>query len=109
MTKDFEASYFIRADGSLTARYSYRVLNTTTLNYIDQLSPQYVNGLGLIYQTDFNNFGEFIRNIFTRRRRTNVGVAPLPTPTTTPLSGGTPAATPVTPPQPIKKNEDDDN
>ncbi len=109
LTKDFETSYLIRADGSLTARYSYRVLNTTTLNYIDQLSPQYVNGLGLVYQTDFNTFGEFIRNIFTRRKPPRVGVAPLPTSTSTPLSGGTPTTTPVTPPQPVKKDEDDEN
>ncbi|MEO8886522.1 MAG: translocation/assembly module TamB domain-containing protein [Mucilaginibacter sp.] len=67
LTKDFEASYLIRRDGNLTARYSYRVLNTTTLNnYIGQFSAQYVNGLGLVYQRDFDTFGEFIKNIFKR-------------------------------------------
>ena len=54
LTKDFETSYLIRPNGTLTARYSYRVLNTTTLNTIDQLTVQYVNGLGLVYQKDFD-------------------------------------------------------
>lgn len=73
LTKDFEASYLIRPDGDLRARYSYRVLNTTTLNtYIDGFTAQYVNGVGLVYQRDFDNVGEFFRNMFTfgnRRRR----------------------------------------
>jgi hypothetical protein len=108
LTKDFEASYLIRPDGSLKARYSYRVLNTTTLNTIGQLAPQYVNGLGLVYQRDFDTFGEFFRRIFSRpRNNQNRPVAPLPTPTTTPLSGGTPTATPITPVQPAKKDDDD--
>lgn len=75
LTKDFEASYLIRPDGDLRARYSYRVLNTTTLNtYIgsDGFTAQYVNGIGLVYQRDFDTVGEFFRNMFTfgnRRRR----------------------------------------
>jgi hypothetical protein len=110
LTKDFETSYLVRADGALTARYSYRVLNTTTLNTIDQLAPQYVNGLGLVYQRDFDTFGEFIKYILTRRRsRTGTKpVTPLPTPTTTPLSGATPITTPIaTPVQPAKKNDEE--
>ena len=74
LTKDFEASYLIRPDGNLTARYSYRVLNTTTLStYLGGLNAQYVNGLGLVYQRDFDTFGEFIRNLFRRggNRRNN--------------------------------------
>lgn len=68
-TKDFEAQYLISKDGKLTAKYSYRALNSTTLNTInDQLGLQYVNGLGLVYQQDFDSFGEFLRNIFNRRR-----------------------------------------
>lgn len=70
-TTDFEGQYLIRPDGSLTARYSYRVLNSTTLNYIDQLSTQYVNGLGLVYQRDFDTFGEFLKNFFRRPQRNN--------------------------------------
>jgi hypothetical protein len=108
LTKDFETSYLVRADGTLTARYSYRVLNTTTLNYIDQLAPQYVNGLGLVYQRDFDTFGEFIKYIFSKRKTNrNKPVTPLPTPTTTPLSGGTPTATPTVPVQPAKKDEEE--
>lgn len=69
-TKDFEIDYLIRSDGRLRARYSYRVLNNNTLNTLgtDQLNVQYVNGLGLIYQRDFDTFGEFIRSLFFRRR-----------------------------------------
>jgi len=83
LTKDFEASYLIRPDGNLTARYSYRVLNTTTLsNYLGQFNAQYVNGLGLVYQRDFDTFGEFIRNLFRRggtTRRNNAPAAPANT------------------------------
>ncbi len=68
-TKDFEAQYLITKDGKLTAKYSYRALNSTTLNTInDQLGLQYVNGLGLVYQQDFDSFSEFLRNIFNRRK-----------------------------------------
>jgi len=68
-TKDFEAQYLISKDGKLTAKYSYRALNSTTLNTInDQLGLQYVNGLGLVYQQDFDSFSEFLRNIFNRKR-----------------------------------------
>ena len=66
LTKDFEAQYLLRKSGDLTAKYSYRVLNTTTLNTIDQLSVQYVNGVGLTYQRDFDTFGEFFRNLFRK-------------------------------------------
>ena len=67
-TKDFEADYLIRKDGRLRGRYSYRALNSTTLNSINALDVQYVNGIGLIYQRDFDTPGEFFRSIFRRRR-----------------------------------------
>ncbi len=72
LTKDFEASYLIRPDGDLRARYAYKALNNTTLNtYIgsDGFTTQYVNGVGLVYQRDFDTIGEFFRNIFGNRRR----------------------------------------
>jgi hypothetical protein len=71
LTKDFEAQYLIRPDGNLRARYAYRVLNSTTLNTIDQLSVQYVNAVGLVYQKDFDTFGEFLKNFFGGNRRKN--------------------------------------
>ncbi|MGI4729018.1 MAG: translocation/assembly module TamB domain-containing protein, partial [Janthinobacterium lividum] len=68
-TKDFEAQYLISKDGKLTAKYSYRALNSTTLNTINsQLGLQYVNGLGLVYQQDFDSFFEFWKNIFNKKR-----------------------------------------
>ncbi|MGI4804363.1 MAG: translocation/assembly module TamB domain-containing protein, partial [Janthinobacterium lividum] len=68
-TKDFEAQYLISKDGKLTAKYSYRALNSTTLNTINsQLGLQYVNGLGLVYQQDFDSFSEFWKNIFNKKR-----------------------------------------
>lgn len=88
ITKDFEAQYLLRKNGDLTARYSYRLLNSTTLNDINQLSLQYVNGLGLVYQRDFDTFGEFFRNIFRRNRRNNVPQAPIPTPVTPAINNG---------------------
>ena len=83
LTKDFEAQYLIRKDGNLSARYSYRVLNSTTLNALyDNLEVQYVNGIGLIYQRDFDTFGEFIRSIFrSRSKKQPVDPSPIPTPT----------------------------
>lgn len=84
-TKDFEAQYLISKDGKLTAKYSYRALNSTTLNTLnDQLGLQYVNGLGLVYQQDFDSFSEFLRNIFSRKRsiRRNT-ISPIATPAKT--------------------------
>ncbi|MES2277993.1 MAG: translocation/assembly module TamB domain-containing protein [Bacteroidota bacterium] len=68
-TKDFEADYLLRKDGRLRARYSYRVLTGTTLDLYNNLNVQYVNGVGLVYQRDFDTFGEFIRSLFSRRRK----------------------------------------
>jgi hypothetical protein len=107
LTKDFEALYRIRPDGNLTARYSYRVLNTNTINTGDQLNVQYVNGIGLVYQKDFDNFGDFFRNIFRRGNRRNRRLIPLnqsvpvvPTPGTLPK-----ADTPIS--GPANKDEED--
>jgi len=70
LTKDFEAQYLISKDGKLTAKYSYRALNSTTLNSInDQLGLQYINGLGLVYQQDFDSFSEFLKNVFKGKRK----------------------------------------
>ena len=99
LTKDFEAQYLIKKDGNLSARYSYRVLNSTTLNSItDQLGQQYVNGLGLVYQRDFDSFGEFIRNIFRAQPKKQVNPAPIPVKSTPTLSS----------PGTAIKNEEDD-
>ena len=94
LSKDFSAQYLIRKDGSLTARYSYRLLNSTNL-INQQLAFQYVNGLGLVYQRDFDTFAEFIRNFFRRTDRTRRPVTPLPT---NPKSGGS---------APVNGNTDD--
>jgi hypothetical protein len=75
---DFSGQYLIFPDGALRARYSYRLINTTTLNSIDQLSNQYVNGLGLVYQRDFDTFGEFLRNIFRSNKKQAVNPLPVP-------------------------------
>lgn len=90
--KDFSAQYLIIPNGDLNARYSYRLLNSTTLNDIDQINAQYVNGLGLVYQRDFDTFGEFLRNIFKASRKV---VNPLPEPPKTPSQQpvSTPAGT----------------
>jgi len=88
LTKDFQAQYFIRKDGRLTATYSYRALNNATsysgLN--TQLAVQYVNGVGLIYHRDFDTFGEFFKNMFggkkaaatTKKADTTVTPSPIP-------------------------------
>ena len=86
ITKDFEAQYLLRKSGDLTARYSYRLLNSTTLNDINQLSLQYVNGVGLVYQRDFDTFGEFFRNLFRRNKKDKENDTPqAPTPNPTPV------------------------
>ncbi len=80
LTTDFNAEYLIRPDGQLRARYSYRTLNTTTINAISaDYRPQYVNGLGLIYQRDFDTFREFWRNLFRKGRTSNTAITPTPT------------------------------
>lgn len=107
LTKDFEALYRIRPDGNLTGRYSYRVLNTNTLNAADQLTVQYVNGVGLVYQRDFDNIGDFFRNIFSRGNRRNRRLLPLdqsvptvPTPGTLPKANTPPGG-------PANKDDED--
>lgn len=98
LTKDFEIQYLIRKDGNLRARYSYRALNSTTLNSInDALGVQYVNGIGLVYQRDFDTFGEFLRNIFRQRRRRNNDAPKTPSPV---------PATNIATPVPSKPSED---
>ena len=94
LSKDFSAQYYIARNGNLTARYSYRLLNGTVLNTIDQqLTAQYVNGLGLVYQRDFDTFGEFLRNMFgIRKKKQQQPVMPIPEPIKTPNSGTTPGA-----------------
>ncbi len=85
LTKDFEADYLIRKNGDLSAKYSYRVLNSTTLNTLnDALGVQYVNGVGLVYQRDFDTFGEFLRNFFKthEKKQIPVKVNPVPVPST---------------------------
>ena len=68
LTKDIDVQYLIRQDGSLRANYAYRVLNSTTLSSLyEQLNEDYVNALGLIYQKDFDTFGEFIRLLFKKQ------------------------------------------
>jgi hypothetical protein len=65
------------------------VLNSTTLNTLQdaQLGVQYVNGIGLVYQRDFDTFGEFIRNIFrSQNRKQPVKPNPIPSNTQTPAT-----------------------
>jgi hypothetical protein len=77
LTTDFSVEYLVRKDGQLRGRYSYRTLNSTTLNTLSNLQrPQYVNGLGVIYQRDFDTFGEFWRNLFRRGRTPSNAVQP---------------------------------
>ena len=93
--KDFSAQYQILKNGDLSARYTYRQLSTTELNVIDAITAQYVNGVGLVYQRDFDTFGEFIRNVFrSHTKPAPVIPAPPKTPTqqppsSTPISGDT--------------------
>jgi len=92
LTKDFEAQYLIKKNGDLSARYSYRVLNSTTLTTLyNGLSDQYVNGIGLVYQRDFDTFGELIRNIFRGNQKQVIPIsqhnsAPKPATTSTPIA-----------------------
>jgi len=70
-------------------------LNSTTLNALSgNLTEQYVNGIGLVYQRDFDTFGEFIRNFFRSGSRRTAPVNPTPVPPTTKASPPTPAVKP---------------
>jgi len=107
LTKDFEANYLIRKNGDLSARYSYRVLNSTTLSTIyDQLGVQYVNGAGLVYQRDFDTFGEFLRNLFRSHEKKRIPIQTPVKPTSTP---GAPATTPAAPTTPVKNRSEEDD
>jgi hypothetical protein len=101
LSKDFSAQYLIIPNGDLNARYTYRLLNTTTLNNIDQINAQYVNGVGLVYQRDFDTFGELLRNIFKASRK---AVTPLPEPPKTPSQ---PAPANAGDTKGLENNEDD--
>ncbi|MBS1531654.1 MAG: translocation/assembly module TamB domain-containing protein [Bacteroidetes bacterium] len=90
LSKDFSAQYQILKNGDLSARYSYRQLSTTELNVIDAITAQYVNGLGLVYQRDFDTFGEFFRNIFRSHPKSAPVIPPPPKTPTQP-----PPATPI--------------
>ncbi len=87
LTYNFDAQYFIQKNGNLAVRYSYRVLNSTTLNTLyNQFAVQYVNGLGLVYQKDFDSFGELIRSIFKKdQKKQPVMPAPIPATTAQPV------------------------
>jgi hypothetical protein len=93
LSKDFSAQYLITKNGNLTARYSYRLLNGTILNTIDpQLTAQYVNGVGLVYQRDFDTLGEFLRNILGGRKKKQPIIPLSQPPTTPPKAGGSPTS-----------------
>ncbi|MBS7564248.1 translocation/assembly module TamB domain-containing protein [Mucilaginibacter sp. Bleaf8] len=80
LTRDFSAEYLIRPDGQLRGRYSYRALSTNTLTTTSStLNPTYVNGIGLIYQRDFDSFREFWRNLFRKGRQRNTTSQPANT------------------------------
>jgi hypothetical protein len=98
LTKDFEAQYLIRANGDLSAKYSYRVLNSTTLSSLKDggLDQQYVNGIGFTYQRDFDTFGEFMRNLFKPHNKKQIPIkqtAPVPATSTAPATAPPPPAT----------------
>lgn len=69
LTKDFEALYRLRKNGDLTARYSYRVFNNNFITLNNNLNVQYVNGLGLVYKKDFDTFNEYLRILFTSKKK----------------------------------------
>ena len=105
LTKDFEAQYLIRKNGDLSARYSYRVLNSTTLTTLaSQLTEQYVNGLGLVYQRDFDTFGEFLRYLFRSNQKKTIPInqdnSPPKPATNTPVT--------TAPKEPAGPQEDED-
>lgn len=105
LTKDFEAQYLIRKNGDLSARYSYRVLNSTTLTTLaSPLSEDYVNGLGLVYQRDFDTFGEFLRYLFRSNQKKTIPInqdnSPPKPATNTPVT--------TAPKEPAGPQDDDD-
>ena len=52
------------------------------LNTLNQFGVQYVNGVGLVYQREFDTFGELIRNLLRPRgKKQPVKPSPINTPT----------------------------
>jgi hypothetical protein len=59
--------------------------------------------LGLVYQQDFDTFGEFLRNLFTKKKKRRI-VNPLDIPPVAPANMPVPATTTTTP---VKKEDED--
>lgn len=64
VTRDVEAQYLIKKDGSLIARASNRLNNRVVLN----TSQEYVSAIGLVYRKDFDTLGEFFRAFIGKSR-----------------------------------------
>jgi len=67
-TRDVEAQYLIKKDGTLIARASNRLNGRSVLNLTNNLN-EYINALGLVYRKDFDTFGEFVRAFVGKQRR----------------------------------------
>lgn len=71
LTKDFELQYLITRDGALRTTSSYKVLENSTLstlnsNVLSQFNQEYVTGLGLVYEKNFDSFKDLFHLIFKR-------------------------------------------
>lgn len=68
VASDVEAQYLIKQDGSLVLRASKRLSNQS---FLDLGQQEYVSAVGLVYRKDFDNVGEFLRQLIGKERKEN--------------------------------------
>ncbi|HXI00375.1 MAG TPA: translocation/assembly module TamB domain-containing protein [Sphingobacteriaceae bacterium] len=90
VSRDIEALYLVKKDGTLTLRASNRPNNRNFLNLNDK-DNENVSALGLVYRQDFDNLNEFLQLLIGRKRREDRGVPP-PIQTPKPPAINTPTA-----------------
>ncbi|MDF3077003.1 MAG: translocation/assembly module TamB [Sphingobacteriaceae bacterium] len=88
ITRDIEAQYLIKKDGSLSLKASNRLDNRNFLNLSQ--TDKYVNAIGLVYRQEFDNFNEFLKILIGQKRREDrqkeAPAQPAVAPPTTPSS-----------------------
>jgi hypothetical protein len=66
VTRDVQAQYLLKRDGSLILRASNKINSSSFLN--PNLENKYVSALGLVYRQEFDNFSELWKIITGKKR-----------------------------------------
>lgn len=66
LSRDLQATYDIRKDGSFVAKGFQRPANRDFFNLNSDI---YINGFGLVYLQEYDTFDEFLKNTFGRKTK----------------------------------------